>query len=233
MLIELEKTVVELGINGPFIRLTPLKTIQDTLSSHNHKDAQTIIGVGGDALFFDLLDFACNRPLTLGMVALVPSPILRHLGISEGLSGCRTVAQRITKPIDCGKINQRYFFSQVSIPASYQISLDGRFQLQMDGSEQSIANDFFTVINIDFNRVQPPSTHSLRLEIIRKSKKLFRSENKNCGSFIFSTLKIFGAGDSPIIADGQKSFKPPVEISIAPGALKMIVGKNRHSLFQQ
>src|SRR3989338_786844 len=86
-LAELEKKIVELGIAGQVVRLSPLKTIQDTLSSRNFQNIQTIVGVGGDELFFNLLDCVCDKPLVLGMIAVMPSPILTCLGVPEGLDG--------------------------------------------------------------------------------------------------------------------------------------------------
>ncbi|MEK7130505.1 MAG: hypothetical protein AAB793_02515, partial [Patescibacteria group bacterium] len=231
-LVELEKNIVELGIAGSLVRLSPLKTIQDTLSSRNFQNIQTIVGVGGDELFFDLLDCVCDKPLVLGMIALIPSPILKQLGVPLGLDGCKTIAHRITKSIDCGRINQKYFFSSVIIPFSYEANLDGRFNLSIDASEV-VANDMFMrVVNIDFNEPVPHQAERLKLEVVKKTKKMFRGETSETqSSFIFSKLKISGSSEEPVVADGQKTFKPPLEITAAPQSLKMIVGKNRHPMF--
>ena len=231
-LAELEKKIVELGIAGQVVRLSPLKTIQDTLSSRNFQNIQTIVGVGGDSLFFDLLDYVCDKPLVLGMIAFATSPVLKRLGIPEGLDGCKAVAQRITKPIDCGRINQKYFFSSVIIPFSYEANLDGRFNLSVDASEAEANGMFMRVVNIDFNEPVPQQAGRLKLEVVKKTKKMFRGETSETqSSFIFSKLKISGSSEEPVTADGQKTFKPPLEIMATPKSLKMIVGKNRHSLF--
>ena len=84
------------------------------------------------------------------MIALIPSPILKQLGVPLGLDGCKTIAHRITKSIDCGRINQKYFFVRY-YSFSYEANLDGRFNLSIDASEV-VANDMFMrVVNIDFN----------------------------------------------------------------------------------
>lgn len=231
-LVELEKSIVELGIAGSLIRLSPLKTIQDTLSSRNFQNIQTIVGVGGDELFFDLLDCVCDKPLVLGMIAFMPSPTLKHLGVPEGLDGCKTIAHRITKSIDCGRINQKYFFSSVVIPFSYEANLDDRFNLSIDASEVVANGMFMRAVSIDFNEPAPHQAERLKLEVIKKSKKMFRGEiSETQSSFVFSKLKISGSGEEPVTADGQKTFKPPLEIMAAPKSLKMIVGKNRHPMF--
>jgi len=231
-LVELEKSIVELGIAGSIIRLSPLKTIQDTLSSRNFQNIQTIVGVGGDELFFNLLDCVCDKPLVLGMIALMPSPILKCLGVPEGLDGTKIIAHRITKSIDCGRINQKYFFSSVIIPSAYEANLDGRFNLSIDASEAEANGMFMRVVNIDFNEPVPHQAGRLKLEVVKKTKKMFRGETSETqSSFIFSKLKISGSSEEPVTADGQKTFKPPLEIMATPKSLKMIVGKNRHSLF--
>lgn len=231
-LVELEKNIVELGIAGPVIRLNPLKTIQDTLASRNFQNTQTVVGIGGDELFFDLIDFVCEKPLTLGMIVFSPAAILKHLGVPEGLNGCRIIAQRITQSIRCGKINQKYFFSDVLIPFSYQVNLDGRFDLSADSSLNP-ADMFMRAVNIDFKASLAHPAGRLKLEAIKRSKKFLIGEVSEIqSSFEFSELRIKGQGDEPIVADGQKAFKPPVEITFAPSALKMIVGKNRHPFFQ-
>lgn len=231
-LVELEKSIVEFGIAGSIIRLSPLKTIQDTLSSRNFQNIQTIVGVGGDELFFDLLDFACDKPLVLGMISLTSSQILKHLGVPSGLDGCKTIAQRITKPVDCGRINQKYFFSKVHIPFSYKINLDGRLDLSLDSPEVSERAMFMRAVNVDFGASEPHQVGKLKLEVVKKSKKMFGGEAQEIrSSFVFSKLRVLGTGEEPIVADGQKTFKPPVEIVAAPKSLKMIVGKSRHSLF--
>ena len=231
-LVELEKSIVELGIAGSIIRLSPLKTIQDTLSSRNFQNIQTIVGVGGDELFFDLLDCVCDKPLVLGMIAVMPSPILKCLGVPEGLDGTKIIAHRITKSIDCGRINQKYFFSSVIIPSAYEANLDGRFNLSIDASEAEANGMFMRVVNIDFNEPVPHQAERLKLEVVKKTKKMFRNDvSETQSSFIFSKLRISGSSEELVTADGQKTFKPPLEIAAAPKSLKMIVGKNRRPMF--
>lgn len=232
-LIGLEKNTVELGINGPIIRLNPLKSIRDALESRVSQGVQTIVGVGGDSLFFDLLDFVCDKTISLGMIALNDAPILKKLGIPYGLAGCRTIAQRIVRLIDCGKINQKYFFSSTAVPADFQVVLDRRFSLRVEPDHRVLNQNMrLSVVNIDFNQTPPHQSGRLRLQIVSESKKLFGAKTQTAGSFSFTELKITGQSDNPIVADGQKSFKPPVEIIAAPKALKMIVGKARHQIFQ-
>src|SRR3989338_228681 len=182
-LVELEKSIVELGIAGSIIRLSPLKTIQDTLSSRNFQNIKII-------------------------------------------------AHRITKSIDCGRINQKYFFSSVIIPSAYEANLDGRFNLSIDASEAEANGMFMRVVNIDFNEPVPHQAERLKLEVVKKTKKMFRNDvSETQSSFIFSKLRISGSSEELVTADGQKTFKPPLEIMAAPKSLKMNVGKNRRPMF--
>lgn len=221
-LIELEKTTVELGIQGPWVRLSPIKTIQDALSTRKNDSIQTIVGIGGDGFFSELLDYVCDQPRTLGLIPLRDaSRIAKFLGIPVGRSACTTIAQRIVVNIDCGKINQRYFLSSAFIPPAYSAFINRRYRLYCEPSM------FFRVTNIETENPKRFTGH-LTLQILQPSKGLWAAKQEECGRFFVTNIRVEGSGSETIIADEKKTFKPPVEIRIAPKALRMIVGKHRH-----
>ncbi|HLD00062.1 MAG TPA: diacylglycerol kinase family protein [Patescibacteria group bacterium] len=222
MLIELEKTAVELGIQGPWIRLSPIKTIQDALSTRKNDNVQTIVGIGGDGFFSELLDYVCDQPRTLGFIPLGDeSRFAKILGLPAGRSAAGTIAQRLVANIDCGKINQRYFFSSAFIPPAYSVFINRQFRLYCEPAM------FFRVTNIETENPKRFTGH-LTLQILQPSKGLWIAKQEECGRFFVTDIRVEGTGAETIIADEKKTFKPPVEIRIAPKALRVIVGKNRN-----
>lgn len=221
LLIEIEKKSVELGIHGPFVRLSPIKTAQDALSVRK-EGIQTVIGVGSDDFFFELLDFVCDQPRTLGFIPVGGSRIGSLLGIPSGQQACATVAQRLVLNLDCGKINQRYFFTSVDIPASCSLFIDNKLRLQCD------PDMFYQITNID---AETPDHQKglLLVRILRQTKALWRSAIEERGRFFFTECRISGTGTESVVADGKKVFKTPVLVRVAPKSLRVIVGKQRHA----
>jgi len=222
-----ESKLTDMGINGKINRLSFLKNIPQILKEEVNQGVKTIVIVGNDRTFSQIVNIALDLNVTFGYIPIgQPDNLARIFGLPQGEESCHILSSRIINKIDLGKINDNnYFLTGVELAG-------GRISLDCDDSyfiNLEDKNNFLTISNLAAkNKLIARTNHGqLTLLIRSRQKKLFKTK-ENFSVFKCKKIKISSERPLPaLIIDEKKIIKTPLEISILPEKIKMIVGKNR------
>ncbi len=106
--------LAEFKIGGEMARVTPLRTVQDLVETASSRACKTLVACGSDDTFNLMLASLKGRDFTLGFIPLDENSFLgKILGMSDLLSGVKTIAARRVERIDLCKIAGNYFISSL------------------------------------------------------------------------------------------------------------------------
>lgn len=238
LLAKIETRLTDLGIGGKIFRLSPLRNVSELINDEARAGAKTIVVVGNDKTFTQIINLAAKTDVTIGIIPVGPdNKIANSLGIHSPESGCSVLAARTIEKIDLGRANGTYFLSNLTLsPGDVTIECEEQYKITPQIQQQiSICNlkpataDSFSVGNY-FN----PKDGMLEIliqplkPIARGLGQLFRRSSGSSNSIIpFKKIAIRSRDSVNVLTDGQRILKTPVEIEIVPKKLKIIVGKDR------
>lgn len=223
-LARIEARIIALGIDGKKRHLSILKDIAELAKEAVKEGAKTIVAIGNDKTFSQMINIVAELNVTLGFIPLgKPNKISKLLGIPPKETACDILSNRLTEAIDLGKVNHSYFFSSLEITKSKVIFKSEKYQI-VPLREQKI-----NISNFDdaFNEISNPKDGFLELIFsplgLRKhieEKSLFPIKEIKIESQIKEESVI-------IIADQSRILKTPLSVEISPQKLKVIVGRER------
>lgn len=230
-----ETRLTDLGISGKIGRLTPFTNARGLIRDETRRGVQTIVVVGNDETVAKVIEGIGEEKLTLGMIPIgSPSYIAQSLGIPEGEEACDVLSKRITQKIDLGRVNGRYFLSDVRIPrGNVTIQGEGKGRISSTASECEII-----VSNLRRqdaggedagNSPGDPKDGYLDTVITPRNSGLFGSMRRNMASSIIPLRKLLITADEPfsVVADGREFTNNNISIEIVPDKLKIITGRER------
>ena len=145
--------LMNLNVDGEFAQSSPIRTVKRLAQLGLEKRHQTIIVIGQDESFNQVLQVIAGSEVALGFIPLVRSSrISQILGTGDILEACNVVASRKTEEVDLGRISGRYFFSFLNLGFSAKISRyvkDGRL-----GNLKTQINIFFDLLRYKAPRVE-------------------------------------------------------------------------------
>jgi diacylglycerol kinase family enzyme len=235
LLAKIETRLTDLGIGGKIYRLSPLRDIAQLIADEFKTGIKTVVAVGNDKTFTQLINAVAKLDITLGLIPVgSDNKIAKILGINSPEEGCDIIAARVIEHVDLGRANNTYFISGITISA-------GNFFIECENQCKIMphANDEVQICNLrpllatsqGLTNYFNPKDGLLEI-LIQPLASGFWSFMKKSGpmekSLIpFRKIAIKSKDCVPVITDGQKVLKTPVEVEIAPKKLKLIVGKNR------
>lgn len=234
LLAKIETRLTDLGIGGKIFRLSPLRNIAELLNDEVRNGAKTVIVVGNDKTFSDIINVAAKLDVTLGIVPVGPdNKIADMLGISSYEQACNVIAARKIEKMDLGKVNTTYFLSKITVGGGeVTIECENKYKVTPAiENEITICNlkPIFAQNNINSGYFNPQDgLLELFVQPIKKAGFWFSRRQNDQNSIIpFKEVSITSKASLPIVTDGQKILKTPVKIKIVPKKLRVIVGKNR------
>ncbi len=236
-LARLETRLADLGISGKISRLSPLKNLRDLVRDEVAGGVTTIVAVGNDATVLQVVGEIAARPVSFGIIPIGPGPhqVAEGLGIPEGEAAADTVAARALLPFDLGRANGHYFLSWLTIPPS-------RVRLAADGHSYSITpaagNAAVTLCNLrptGYAGGAPARSFNPHDGILEAyvqpvhGRHLFGHHGSPSQPTVLPFRKLTVLGDSSVqvLTEGGRTLKPPVEVDVLPGKLRVIVGRRR------
>lgn len=128
---DIETRCSVLGIQGRTSRLAIFRNAKELVEGLVRDGAQTIVIVGNDKTLEKVMWFLPDLPVMIGYIPVgEPSAVASMLGIPVGESACDVVAARRVETIDVGRINDRYFLSDVRVEASKaMVDVNGDFKI--------------------------------------------------------------------------------------------------------
>lgn len=238
---EIENRLVDLGINGRTHRLSCFKNLREIVSDDVARGIKTVVIIGNDESLIRVMDAAGESGVVLGFIPMGPdkeNQLAKILGIGAGTVACDILSARLLQKIDLGVVNGHYFLTNIDIPAANLfVECDDKYKLSfLRSADIRVCNLLGWQDDNGKNLVSNPSDGFLETVVYSKSsgflgnvRELFKEEKKSARLSVFYNRKINIIGNAPFVAwvDRRKVLNKKLEITIAPGKLKMIIGKNR------
>lgn len=127
----LETELARRGIEGRVGRLAMFRSARETIIDMACAGAKNIVFVGNDKTVQKMMWFLPDVDVTIGYVPLgQPTHIATLLGIPFGLPAVDVLAARLIETIDVGKLDDRYFLTEVIVPATVaSLEVEGRYRV--------------------------------------------------------------------------------------------------------
>ncbi|MFA6027351.1 MAG: diacylglycerol kinase family protein [Patescibacteria group bacterium] len=239
-LIKTENRLIDLGINGRIEKLTILRNGKELIEEAIKNGAHTIVAVGDDNTLLKVINIVADHSVAIGFIPLrANSKLARILGIKDCLDACDILSKRLVKKINLGKANQNYFFASISIPQveGIKVECDEKYKVSLKQKDNGLAvynlGNFLDVANEDqwkvFSNknylnvyVLPPAPSGL--------SKYFKTNNPQDAISVFPAKKIKISAEGKtlsVILDQQTTLKTPVQVTIKPKKINLIVGRHR------
>ena len=235
LLARIENRLADLEIKGKINRLNILKNMKEVIEEGIEQGVKTVVAVGDDQTFSKVVNIIADLDITLGLIPVDnKSKIAQILGIPSEEQACDVLAQRLIKKIDLGKINQHYFIDSATLNSA-DVTLEfGKYTISPIEKKSlvSICNLGFLSDNqtVYQNNISNPTDGLLEAVVAQAKGTIFNKLRRSMSQSIFPFKKIrVGHAHEPvtITIDQQAVSKTPVEISIAPNKLNVIVGNKR------
>ncbi|MFA6161108.1 MAG: diacylglycerol kinase family protein [Patescibacteria group bacterium] len=129
----LETRLASLGLSGRIGRLTLFRNAKELVEGFVKSGITNVVVVGNDNTLDKVLWFLPDVPVTMGYIPLAePSDIAALLNIPTGLQACDVLSARLIETMDVGKLNDRYFLSEVIFENTMaSIFVDGQYRLTL------------------------------------------------------------------------------------------------------
>jgi diacylglycerol kinase family enzyme len=242
---KIKAKLLDLEIQGRHEKLTLLKSIDELVSDEVRKGTNTVVVLGNDRSLLKVVNVAAKSNITLGMIPFGEGcEMARALGLPDGGDACEILAARKVVKFDLGKIRDQYFLTTAVINKNLtrlSIGKSGyRIIPRAECSEVEICNFYFPKKDeIPDDAYAKSSINDKKLELMFKvpikSDGWLRTKilgQKIDSMFQGDVFDIKSFEYLPIVLDGYKIIKTPVNVEIAPGKLSLIVGKDRISQIQ-
>jgi hypothetical protein len=127
----IETRCSSLGIQGRTARLAIFRSAKELVEGLVKDGAQTIVIVGNDKSLEKVMWFLPDLHVTIGYIPVSePCGIAGLLGIPLGDVTCDVLAARRIETLDVGRVDDRYFLTDVRIPdARAQVNVEGRYRI--------------------------------------------------------------------------------------------------------
>jgi hypothetical protein len=230
----IEIRLTDLGLSGKVLAVTTFNDIRAVIQSEIKRGAKTIVVVGDDVSFGQILSHAADIPCTFGFLPIGrETAIADILGIPVGPEAATVLSRRRREQLDVAEVNNRYFVGQLRVPpARVQVVYDDRFKIT--------AGDLMEIIVCNAKPFTPQkkmtgSLHSVnpqdgRLEAYLQpltKKPWWGYTTEEASIFPFLEMKIVGKSPFTVEVDGRVSKETKLTIHIAPCKVDVIVGKER------
>ena len=228
LLIKIEKRLVDLGIKGRIARLSVLKNLKELVLDATKEGVHTIVAIGNSQTFAKVINVVADLDITLGLIPVDNNnPIAKALGIPPKVLACDTLASRIVKKIDLGKINNHYFINTAQI-------INGDVVIEYNDFKVKPTTDkhLITLYNFATNAhstISSPVDGILEAVITPIKSSLFGKKKITDTVLPFTKIRIGSNQEDQvaILTDEQIIMKTPAEIEVVPQKLKIIVGPER------
>ncbi len=232
-----ETRLTDYGIAGKILRLQHYTSAEAVITDEIKRGAKTVVIVGNDATFGQVLSHAATCDTTFGFLPIGPdNTIAEVLGIPVGVGACDMLSRRRVVALDIGWMNNRYFISQLHIPPSdIEVQYDERFRVSAKyGKMELVVCNLQPFYWFEKKRSKTPDLvvhpQDGKLEAFLRpmiGKGIFKEVYEDPSIFPFEEMLVTGSKPFVVMADGKQSKETKIKIRLAKGRIRMIVGKER------
>ncbi len=225
-----------LGIQGRVSRLAIFRSARELVENLVMDGAQTVVVVGNDKTLQKIMWFLPDLPVTVGYIPVAePFGIASLLGIPPGEAACDILAARRVETLDIGKVDKRYFLTEVLIQdTKASVRVDKQFNISakhagtisirnlgsiaMNGGAMANAKDGWLEL-----AVEPilPTERKSRFSFLKSLKRGEETLLKLKEGIIESTEPV------DLLIDGHPINGFKFNLGVIPNKLKIITGRNK------
>lgn len=242
----IENRLTDLGLSGKIGRLTPFTNSRGLIRDEVRRGAQTIVVVGNDETMSKVIDGIGEEKVALGLIPVgTPTHIGTSLGIPYGVEACDVLSKRVTQRIDLGKVNGKYFLSDVRI-ARGRVTIEGEGKYKITSLTQdceiivsnlrrsNMVSPEVAAASIDtrLSAAGDPKDGFLDAVIAPRIGGIFNMFRRQqpapaCTVIPLKRLSITSEHPVHVIADGREFTNNNLTFEIVPEKLKVIIGRER------
>lgn len=231
-----ETRLTDFGIAGKIIRLQPFTNTESVIEDEIKKGATTIVIVGNDTTFGQILSRAATSSVLFGFLPVGPdNTIAQVLGIPVGVEACDVLSRRRKLKLDVGWVSNRnrFFVSKLHIPpAPITVAYDDKFAVTSKNNEMELVvcnlQPFVWQEKGRADYVVHPQDGKLEAFLRPLSRRgLFSAVYEDPSIFPFEEMVVSSKQPFVVEADGNTSKETKITIKLAKSRIEMIVGKER------
>lgn len=244
----IETRITDLGIGGQVARLNILKDINELVQDAIKRGINTVVVIGDDQTIGKVVDVVARHDVVLGIIPVGEQlNMAKLLGIPKGEAACEILSRRITEQLDLGVANDFYFLSSLETSNTDVVleSDKGYRIIPLPNAERvAITNLALWEPTSERKNAFKPHPQDGVVEVVVMGKKKAQKfslmkkrkpwlvsphDHEDVSMAPISKISIEAAPGAALTAtlDGKRVIKPPIEITVAPKKLKIIVGKSR------
>lgn len=226
----IETELARRGIEGRIIRLAMFRQPRDVIFELARGSVKNLIFVGNDQTLEQMACFLPDVNLTIGYLPMVPSKLAPLLGIPDGVGAVDVLAARLVDHLDMGKINDRYFLTEVVVPETRAaLEIEGRYRMSPhEGGAIAIRN--LAGASLQGGGCARPEDGLLEGVIqarVATGARFWKRHTLSESRVYFQEGKIIADKKVQIFVDGFSMQGNSFSLSILPKKIRMITGKQK------
>jgi hypothetical protein len=228
----METRLTDFGIAGKIIRLQAFTNAEAVIEEEKKRGATTIVIVGNDQTFGQVLSRAATCNILFGFLPIGPNnSIAEVLGIPVGPEACDVLSKRRKLRLDVGWFNNRYFVSQLHIPTSdIAIEYDEKFRVMAKNKMELVVCNLQPFIWQDKRKDFVVHPQDGKLEAFIRpvaGRGIIGLRYEEPSIFPFEEMIVSSRKPFVVEADGKESKEIKIKIKLAKSRIEMVVGKER------
>jgi len=232
----MEVRLTDYGIAGKILRLNNFIDVKPIIDDEIKRGATTIVIVGNDKTFGNVLSRSATCKVTFGFLPVGPDNTISDvLGIPINLESCDVLSRRLRERLDVGWVNNRYFVSQLHVyPSKIEVDYDEKFRVKSENELEIVVCNlqpfFWKTDKKDRNQVTVNPKDGKLEAFLRPAKKkrwFGKYTYEQASVFPFEEMIIRSDTAFEIEADGKKTKEKKIKIKLAPSRIDVIVGRER------
>ena len=230
-LARIETKATLLDIKGPITRLHPLTKMSEAVKRALTRGATTIVAVGDDHTFLELLNTVPNKKTVCGYVFIGTgekeiAKVLNLIGPDESIEA---IAGRKLATISAGLINNKLFLEKVTIETKdFTAVIDDQVSLKV-----SYPRSIFTITNPNLTAHASQNANFLDMRIMPIKKRVFSGDvRERDKESRFLIEKVIIKSQEPMVMtidSGKETQETVITAGVAPKAATIIVGREKYS----
>ena len=229
----LETGLAQRGMEGKILRLAMFRHAKEMVIDLAKQGVRNVVFVGNDQTLSKVMWFLPDVDVTVGYIPLdKPASIAELLGIPQGQEAIDVLAARLVETLDVGRIHDRYFLTEVTLPATVAwLEIEGKYRLQAMGGGAIAIRNLGAPTRADMCSADPKDGW---LEgVIQKKmetkgmKRWLKRADLSETKIRFKYGKILSKEPIDVYVDGHTLNGFTFDLSIVPKKIKMITGRQR------
>ena len=229
----LETGLAQRGMEGKVTRLAMFRHAREMVMDLAKQGVKNIVFVGNDKTLEKVMWFLPDVDVTIGYIPLDhPSKIAALLGIPLGQESVDVLAARLVETIDVGRIEERYFLTEVTLPITTAcLEIEGNYRLQAIGGGAIAIRNLGAPTQTGMCSADPKDgwlEGVIQKKIdVKGMRRLMHSVELSETKIHFKHGKIISQESIDVFVDGQLLQGHTFTISIVPKRMRIITGRHR------